>query len=97
IGFENIEHRQDELARVRDVAAGQAQQLVDGDDEPERGVDRVVLGRLLVLGKPVGNHALRDVLGPLGQDALGDIESASCKTETTYRDTGVPTPVAEPG
>ena len=40
------------------------QELLDGDHEPERRIDRVVLGRSVALAEPVGQHSLVDLAGP---------------------------------
>ena len=76
---------------------GRLQELVDGHDVPERGVDGVELGRFLgPVGEAVGQHALRDRARPLQEDGAGVVEPAGGETEAAERDEGVASPVGEP-
>ena len=54
-------------------AGGGEEEVVDGDDEPEAGVDGVVFGGAGAVGEAVGEHALVDVRGPGEEDGLGEV------------------------
>ena len=46
--------------------------------EPERGVDGVVFRSFACIRKAIRQHALIDVIGKLGQNALRDFALAGC-------------------
>ena len=53
------------------VGGAEREQVADGDDEPEAGVDAVELGRVAAVREAVGDHAGIDGGGPGEQDFLG--------------------------
>ena len=71
--------------------------IVDGDDEPQRGIDGVELGHLTAIEEAIGQHALGDNAGPVQEDGAGVGEPAGCQAQSAERDEGVAAPVGEPG
>ncbi len=83
--------------RRRHRRARRLQELVHRDHVPERGVDRVELGHVARIRKPVRDHALRDGLRPGEQDVMGELETVRQGHEAAQGDEGVAAPVGEPG
>jgi hypothetical protein len=73
------------------------EKIVDGDDVPERGVDRVEFWLLAGVGKAVRKHAFGDRIGPGQQDVASEVEPAGQCHEAAQRYECVATPVGEPG
>ena len=73
------------------------QQFIGGEDEPERGVDRVVLGGSVgIVRKSIWQHAFGHHTGPLAQDRARRAEIAGGEAETSKRDECIAAPVTEP-
>ena len=72
------------------------QKLLDGDHEPERRIDRVVLGRPVAFAEPVGQHSLVDQARPGGQNGVRLCQPAGCQHQAAHRDERVAAPVREP-
>ena len=87
---------------IEDVAQGGSElvvigQLTNGFEEPERGVDGVVLGLLAAIGKAIGDQALIEVSEESADDAAGFVEAAASDEEPGEGDHGVAAPIGEPG
>ena len=68
------------------ASRGSIEQLIDGDDEPERCVHRVELRRLAAIRKAIGQHALGDRLRPLEEEAQPLVDAIGCETDSSQRD-----------
>ena len=71
--------------------------VLDGDEIPERGIDRVVLRRIAGVGESIGQHPFADEAGKSAQNAGGGGVATRGERETGQRDHRVAPPVAEPG
>lgn len=76
------------------VARGQI--VVNGDDEPQRGVDGVVFRQAAAVGETVRHHAFGDRVGPFEQDRFRFLMPARREQQTAHRDEGIAAPVGEP-
>ena len=72
------------------------EEIVYGDDVPQRGINGVEFRYLATVGKAVGQHAVGDRACPSKQDVVGFVESASRQAEATQRNEGIASPVSEP-
>ena len=57
------------------AVSGGAQQIVNGDDEPEGGVDGIEFGMVAFIEKAIGEHAFADGGSPGEENIEGDIET----------------------
>src|SRR5207247_2459727 len=70
--------------------------IVDRNDVPKRGVDRIEFRLLALIGKAIRQHALRNNAGPLEQNIARIFEPAGGDAEAAKRNERVASPVAEP-
>ena len=76
--------------------AGGIEILANGLDIPERGVNRVVLGRLASGGKIVRKHSFTDEACTCPQDIASKPGASGGEAKPRKRDHGVASPIAEP-
>ena len=69
---------------------------IEGVEEPERGVGRVIEAFLLALGEHIGDQAVADVVGEGAQDVAGLAVPAGRQRQAFQADHGVAAPVGEP-
>ncbi len=73
------------------------QVLVNGDDEPQRGIDGTELGGVAGIGETIRQHAVRERARPFEQDRPRIVEPARGQADAAHRDEGVPAAIREPG
>ena len=73
------------------------QELVRGDDKPERRVHGVVFGPLAAVGKAIRQHSFAERAGPGGQDGAGFFEPVRGQRESVHGYERVAPPIGEPG
>src|SRR2546426_213529 len=72
------------------------EEIVHGDDVPQRGINGVEFRYVATVRKAVGQHALGDRACPRKQDVVGLVESAGCQAEATQRNESITSPIGEP-
>src|SRR5260370_38795530 len=66
------------------------------DDEPERGIDRIILRSGALVGKPVGQHPFGNVVRPLQKYIPGQLQLIGGDTKAPDRNESISSPIPKP-